>query len=582
MTVNATAACGHLGKFRGKWIVGGVEYPHHLCQVLGDCTPREGHPSLPSCVGCVHRTERLPRVDVVITSHNYGRFVAEALESVYAQSAAVLGKVIVVDDASDPDDATREICERAPEGSVEYLRVELRCPHLARGTGFGRVTAPLVLFLDADNVLPESFLAEASRYFLRNESLAIVYPDLQRFGDSEELLQVPEWNPAQLERMNFIDTGAVTRTEAIRQVEPFRESPDGHEDWWFARQILRSGKWTAQRHSVPLRYRMHGSNRHKSWNRDYFTRANMQGETVTIFTTFSERIQRHPELWERRKEWLREQTWPRVRLVVANTSHAAMPAGWDDGLPPLEGLSVYTHDVGIAGLEDRNRAADQGQTEAHVQTVVAAIYNRMWRETQTEFVLILEDDVFPEPLDTIEHLLDAFDQQTAGVTGAYQQRYHPYGWTAWRAAADQQRPKLFAKRGRGIEAITGCGFGCLMLRRSQVSDLVIQGNTDRSRYYDTDLWHRLAERGAGCKIHWGVVCDHAGERFPPPPPPSTACVHRGEILRTEKCQLCGSALGPKGTLVQIRACSLHGECAAGRYKAGQRARSCSTCDDWTA
>ena len=56
------------------------------------------------------------------------------------------------------------------------------------------------------------------------------------------------------------------------------------------------------------------------------------------------------------------------------------------------------------------------------------------------------------------------------------------------------------------------------------------------------------------------------------------CIHRGDVIRSERCELCGSQAGPKGTLVQISSRNIFGECAPSRYKSGQSARACSSCE----
>lgn len=55
------------------------------------------------------------------------------------------------------------------------------------------------------------------------------------------------------------------------------------------------------------------------------------------------------------------------------------------------------------------------------------------------------------------------------------------------------------------------------------------------------------------------------------------CVHRGPVSRTELCQVCGE----KTKHEPIYACDLHGECALRRYKAGQKPKSCLSCEDRT-
>lgn len=455
-----------------------------------------------------------PKVDVVVTSHNYGHFLGECIDSVAAQGSAV-GNLIVVDDASDRDDQTKAVCEAR---GVQYLRVDVRSPHLARGAGFALCTSPLVHFLDADNTLQAGYLKSASSQFAADPSLAIAYPSLQFFGDETKLVEQPAiFDAARFERINFIDTGSVWLSEAIRQVDGFANEVNGWEDWRLARSILRSGRWSAARCSIPLNYRKHTSQRMKTLaNRSYFDTAGLADECVTIFTTFSKRIQESPDLWERRKEWLRNQTWPNVRLVVVNTSHEPLPDGWDAGLPQVRGVSYYEHFVGSPGLEDKSRMGNQ-PVENQVNTAVAAIYNRMWQEARDEFVLVLEDDVFPHRLDAIDVMMRSFAANTCAVTGKYRQRYFPYGITAWRTTPANGRPSL-PNQGpdEGIEDIEGAGFGCILLRRSQLEPTVITANTATSPYYDVTLFSAASKAGKKVRINWGVDCDHAGQQMPAP------------------------------------------------------------------
>jgi len=514
-------------------------------------------------------------VDVIITSHNYGKFLDEALDSVRIQDS--LADVIVVDDASDPDDQTKQICERR---GVKYVRTEFRSPHLARGAGFAQTKAPLVQFLDADNTLPGGYLSEAARLFASNPRLAIVHASRKHFGQDSRLVEVPPIIGRDgLERENGIvgvDTSSVWLREAIQQVNGFAKDPLGWEDWYLAREIMRSGKWEIEKNPVPINYRIHGEQRTQSAiaRKPYYDRAGIADECVTVFCTFSGRVAKDLALWERRKEWLRNQTWPRIRIVVANTSHEPLPAGWADGLPACEGLSFYDHPIGQKpGLEQVFRGQDG--VERAVQTAVASIYNRMFREVSTEYVLTLEDDVFPLQADTIERLARCVEQDTAAVTGAYQQRYYPYGWTTFHSIPDNGRPKLQTHKGTGVQNIMGTGFGCLLIRKSQVDHEVLVGNGTRSIYYDAAWFERLAQQGRKCRINWSVECEHAGMIERPEPQASFAtfapCQNLGNKLRVDRCELCGQA----NKTVEIRECDRFGQCASTRYRQGSQPVVCN-------
>lgn len=534
--------CENRGPRHGVHKDGQVKHEIYTCNEasIGFCTLQEtgltsgGKPFAVCSAECPFYRERLVpafyRVDVVITSHNYGQFLNEALDSVNLQK--IVGQVIVVDDASGPDDQTKDICEAR---GIRYIRTEFKSPHLARGAGFAECTSSLVWFLDADNKGREGYLLEAAKLFAENPRLAIVYPDLSMFGAKSELRPMPdEFDAKRFEQLNFIDTGSVWLAEAVRQQFAFGSDPAGLEDWRLARAVMRSGKWEAAKNPIPLDYRQHDENRLTSgvYGKSYFDRAGLADECVTIFTTFSGRVQGDLSLWEKRKAWLRSQTWPRIRLVVANTSHSELPGGWDRDLPKMEGLSVYSHPVGFPGLEDRDRWG-QEKTENAVSTAVASIYNRMWQETQTEFVLVLEDDVFPKRLDAVEQLLKGFDVNVCSVTGKYRQRYYPYALTYWSKESGDVHPSLpHQAPDSGIADTKGSGFGCVMLRRSQMADEVIVANSPISRYYDAHLFAMMARKGLISRVSYGVDCDHDGPHMSPPPMPAD----RLTVVLTTTCR----------------------------------------------
>lgn len=88
-------------------------------------------------------------VSVIIPTRNYGRFLKDALDSVFAQDWPGM-TVIVVDDAS--DDGTPQVVE-SYGGRVQYVRHESRGGTAkARNTGLGMVKEGVVCFLDSDDV----------------------------------------------------------------------------------------------------------------------------------------------------------------------------------------------------------------------------------------------------------------------------------------------------------------------------------------------------------------------------------------------------------------------------------------------
>jgi glycosyltransferase involved in cell wall biosynthesis len=86
-------------------------------------------------------------VSVVVPVRNGADFIAQALESILAQTA-VPAEVIVVDDGS--TDSTADIVQTFP--SVEFVRQPPLGVSAARNLGAARATQPFLCFLDADDL----------------------------------------------------------------------------------------------------------------------------------------------------------------------------------------------------------------------------------------------------------------------------------------------------------------------------------------------------------------------------------------------------------------------------------------------
>ena len=98
-----------------------------VCRSLATC---EGWGNIP--VPAPQSKPPSHSVAIVITSHNYGRFLTECLESTLSQTCPAT-EIIVVDDSS--TDNTREVAESFQNRGVQYLRVENRSAHFSRGDG---------------------------------------------------------------------------------------------------------------------------------------------------------------------------------------------------------------------------------------------------------------------------------------------------------------------------------------------------------------------------------------------------------------------------------------------------------------
>ena len=96
-----------------------------------------------------------PLVSVIIPCFNQGQFLADAIDSVLAQTYRSI-EIIVVDDGSSDD--TAAVAARYPV--VRYVRQQNGGAPLARNRGLAESGGALVVFLDADDrLLPEAVVA---------------------------------------------------------------------------------------------------------------------------------------------------------------------------------------------------------------------------------------------------------------------------------------------------------------------------------------------------------------------------------------------------------------------------------------
>jgi glycosyltransferase involved in cell wall biosynthesis len=199
---------------------------------------------------------------VVITTYNHARFLGDALESCFGQSRRP-AEIVVVDDGSTDDPAS--VVARFP--GVRYVRQDQRGCAAARNAGLAVVTAPYVIFLDADDRLLPPAVETGLRTAAQHPDAAIVYGGF-RLVDAElrpifrAEVRLIEGDPyLALLRGNLI--GAVTavmfRRDLIVKEGGFDERLRLVEDYDLYLRLTRHHPIAAHRQIV-AEYRKHGQN----------------------------------------------------------------------------------------------------------------------------------------------------------------------------------------------------------------------------------------------------------------------------------------------------------------------------------
>jgi glycosyltransferase involved in cell wall biosynthesis len=169
-----------------------------------------------------------PTVSVVIATYNHGRFLSAAIASVLAGTFADF-EIIVVDDGSS-DDTAEVIFPYLADRRLRYYRKAHQGLSAARNLGIRFAQAPLLAFLDADDLwLPEK-LEKQLALFRRDPGLGVVYARRLLIDEEGEPIdcQDPQLYRGhilpEIFRRNFVCfSSAVVRAAVFRKVGLFDE-----------------------------------------------------------------------------------------------------------------------------------------------------------------------------------------------------------------------------------------------------------------------------------------------------------------------------------------------------------------------
>ncbi len=169
-----------------------------------------------------------PAVSVVTATHNYGRFLRGAVESVLAQTFGDF-ELIVIDDGS--TDATPHIMRPyRNDPRVRYLRTAHYGQAAAKNAGVELARAPLVAFLDGDDVWLPTKLERQTALFQADAELGVVYARRWLIDEQGRHLEYEQPSLSRgfvleaLFRTNFVCfSSAVVRRAVLDEVGAFDE-----------------------------------------------------------------------------------------------------------------------------------------------------------------------------------------------------------------------------------------------------------------------------------------------------------------------------------------------------------------------
>lgn len=203
-------------------------------------------------------------VSVIIPAHNCEKYVAEAIDSVLAQTYPAV-ECIVVDDGS--TDRTAEVVKSYGE-RVRYVYQDNAERSAARNNGLRCATGEYVSFLDADDYLAPEKIFQQVALLGADSRLEIVYSRVCYFRDDKERRFYDVRRPAPigdiLETLiysNFITVHApLIRAKAVADAGGFNPRRNRYEDWEFFLRLAARGARFGFIDSCHAFVRMHAEN----------------------------------------------------------------------------------------------------------------------------------------------------------------------------------------------------------------------------------------------------------------------------------------------------------------------------------
>lgn len=217
---------------------------------------------------------------VIITCHNYERFIEESLISVLEQDALV--DIVVVNDAPSDPQLCRDIVKGYPNTRV--FEVNFNSPLLARRYGYEQSRSEYIVFLDADDRLGSNYINDALSIIGDN---GIVYSDMQYFGTIDTKTDyASNIDKSMICLTNFIHVGSMVKRKLIDISNAFdhpQMKSAYHEDWLFWRRIITNTNCDITKQTSCYEARKHADNRSDAIRSlPYYESRGTSGDTITL------------------------------------------------------------------------------------------------------------------------------------------------------------------------------------------------------------------------------------------------------------------------------------------------------------
>ena len=185
--------------------------------------------------------QKYARLSVIIPCFNDGQFLEEAIASVETCSDSVYEIIIINDGSTDP--ATLHTLSNLKTSGYNVIDQQNGGPPAARNTGVRAAKGDYILPLDSDCRIRPAYIQRGIEILDQYPDVAVVYGDVELFGERKGVQQVPDFNLSWLVNHNYIDNCAVFRKTVWIECGPYDVNMPFkcYDDWDFWLSVAKKG-----------------------------------------------------------------------------------------------------------------------------------------------------------------------------------------------------------------------------------------------------------------------------------------------------------------------------------------------------
>jgi glycosyltransferase involved in cell wall biosynthesis len=196
-------------------------------------------------------SEKTPLISVIIPLFNKSQFLEETINGIAAQNYENL-EVLIRDDGSTDSSFSiaQELSKKLPQLSIKVFDGTNLGPGACRNYLIQRTSSPIVVLMDADDLMLPGFL-HAAIDAMRKQSARVVYSDVLLTGAHASEWCPPPFDQFGIRYANCLTSLCMIDRDLWREANGYNEGMPFNEDWEF---FIRTAQLSKAFHKLPGKY----------------------------------------------------------------------------------------------------------------------------------------------------------------------------------------------------------------------------------------------------------------------------------------------------------------------------------------